>query len=63
MRVATEVRIFPLLNCHSEPSPSVAPLVMMLQDQGYGVEVREVPFALKPQGNAMLRIWARQCNV
>ena len=49
MRVATEVRIFPLM--------------MLLQEQGFGVEVREVSFALKPQGNAMLRIWARQCDV
>ncbi|CDZ77467.1 hypothetical protein BN59_01750 [Legionella massiliensis] len=62
-RVAKEVRIFPLIDRHGQPSPFLGPVLLGLQQQNYGVEVREVPYHLQPTGNAMLRVWAHQCEV
>lgn len=62
-RVAKEVRIFPLIDRHGQPSPFLGPVLLGLQQANYGVEVREVSYHLQPKGNAMLRLWARQCNV
>ncbi|MDF1653752.1 MAG: hypothetical protein P1U34_01460 [Coxiellaceae bacterium] len=63
LRVGGEVRIFPVLDHTGEVSPSLGPLMMQLQQEGIGVEVREVKFALQQQGNAMLRVWAKECKV
>ena len=62
-RVAKEVRIFPLSNSHGLPSPLLGPVLLGLQQENYGVEVRDVTTALHPKGNAMLRVWAQQCHV
>ncbi len=63
VRVAGEVRIFPVLDHTGEVSPSLGPLMIQLQQEEYGVEVREVKFALQQNGNAMLRIWSKECKV
>ena len=63
IRVAGELRIYPLLNRDSEPSASLAPVMMALQQDNLGVELREVDFELKKEGNALLRVWARECRV
>ncbi|MBA4696444.1 MAG: hypothetical protein H2069_03515 [Legionella sp.] len=60
-RVAKEVRLFPLVDCRGEPSPLLGPVLLGLQQQNYGIEVKEVPYNLQPNGNAMLRLWAQQC--
>tara|TARA_Y100000588_G_scaffold289012_1_gene307563 strand:- start:239 stop:925 length:687 start_codon:yes stop_codon:yes gene_type:complete len=62
-RVAREVRIFPLIDRFGEPSPLLGPVLLGLQKENYGVEVREVPYRLQTKGNAMLRIWAQVCPV
>ena len=62
-RVAHEVRVFPLLDEKGEVNPGLGPLMLMLQQDGYGVEVREVPYELRKGGNAMLRVWSNQCEV
>ena len=58
-RVAKEVRIFPLVDRNGQPSPVLGPVLLGLQQEGYGVEVREV----KDKGHAMLRLWAQQCQI
>lgn len=60
---ADEVRIFPLLNQHAEISTLVGPVSLALQQQNFGVEIREVKFNLQPNGNAMLRIWPQECLI
>lgn len=60
-RVAKEVRIFPLTNDEGLPSSLLGPVLLSLQQQGYGAEVRKVRYHLQPKGNAMLRVWAQQC--
>lgn len=62
-RVAREVRIFPLIDRHNQPSPFLGPVLLGLQQENFGVEVREVTYNLQPSGNAMLRVWAQQCPV
>lgn len=62
-RVAREVRIFPLIDKEGNTSEFLGPVLLGLQQDNYGVEVREVAFHLHPTGNAMLRVWAQQCTV
>lgn len=62
-RVAKEVRIFPLIDRYNQPSPFLGPVLLALQQDNYGIEVREVAYHLQPSGNAMLRVWAQQCQV
>ena len=62
-RVAKEVRIFPLVDANGIPSPLLGPVLLALQHDNYGVEVRDVSYHLQPKGNAMLRIWAEACQV
>ena len=60
-RVAKEVRIYPLIN-NGLTSPHLGPVLLGLQQENYGVEVRDVTSSLL-QANAMLRVWAQQCHV
>ncbi len=62
-RVAEEVRIFPLLDETGQTSELLGPLMLELQQQDYGLEVREVPYEQHQGGNAMLRIWSTHCVV
>ena len=58
-RVATEARIFPLLNYNSQPSPYVEPLLKDLADAGYEPTVVKVPYEFQRGGNQMLRVRPR----
>lgn len=60
-RVAKEVRIFPLIDRYGNTSDFLGPVLLALQQENYGVEVREVKYHLHKTGNAMLRVWAQQC--
>ena len=60
-RVAKEVRIFPLIDREGQPSPFLGPVLLGLQQENYGTEVRNVNYLLQAQGNAMLRVWAQEC--
>lgn len=62
-RVAKEVRIFPLIDGTGQPSALLGPVLLGLQQAGYGAEVRKVDYHLYPKGNAMLRVWAQQCSL
>ena len=62
-RVAKEVRIFPLIDRDGQPSPLLGPVLLGLQQSNYGVEIREVDYLLQLGGHAMLRVWARECQV
>jgi hypothetical protein len=55
-RVASEVRIFPLLALGSTPSPFVTPLMDQLSAQGYDVSIERVPYEFQRGGNRMMRI-------
>lgn len=56
LRVASEVRIFPLLTLMLERSPYVQPLIENLKSKGFVVSVEKVGYELQRGGNEMLRI-------
>lgn len=62
-RIASEVRLFPLLDNQGKMSDELGPLMLMLQKKNYGVEVREVLHQTSKGHNAMLRIWEQECKV
>ena len=62
-RVAKEARIFPLSNAHGEISERLGPVMLALQTQHYGVEIKQVAYEFQRGSNAMLRIWPTTCPV
>ncbi len=56
LRVATEVRIFPLLTLAMDKSPYLQPLINELESQGYAVTVEQVEYEMQKGGNEMLRM-------
>ena len=56
VRVAKEVRIFPLLTLKGIRSKYVEPLMLDLQEQGCDAEIQEVQYELQRGGNEMLVI-------
>lgn len=56
LRVATEVRIFPLLTLVLEKSPYLQPLVDSLRVDGFVATLEKVGYELQRGGNEMLRI-------
>ena len=56
-RVANEVRIFPLLvHFSGEISPLLQPIMNRLQELGYKVEIKQVPYQFQKGGNKLLRV-------
>jgi len=56
-RVATQVRIFPLLNNFSTELSPLVPLVMKeLTAQGHNVEIHQVSYEFQKGGNQMLQV-------
>ena len=56
LRVANEVRVFPLLTLGLEVSPYVAPLVSDLALEGFSASVETVPYEVQRGGHHMLRV-------
>ena len=56
MRVAREVRIFPLLTLGRERSPHIEPVRCQGLDRGWETEVRRVPYEFQRGGNELLRL-------
>ena len=56
LRVASEVRFFPLLTLMLRESPYVQPLIEELTSEGFAVSVEKVGYELQRGGNEMLRI-------
>lgn len=63
VRVASEVRVFPLVNQKGEPSQYLGAVIQALQEKGMGVEVRQVMDTKQGSSNAMLRIWNPACLI
>lgn len=63
MRVANEVRIFPLLSSDGALTQRVGEVAAYLQGQGLGVEIKSSLFELQKYGNALMRIYNPACSV
>jgi len=53
-RVATEVRIFPLLNSSGERSPHLDAVINTLEHDGYHLHIRRVAYEFQRSGNQLL---------
>jgi hypothetical protein len=58
LRVAREVRLFPLLTLEGRPSPHVWPIRTHFAGKGLRAEVCVVPYEFQRGGNQMLRVGA-----
>lgn len=56
LRVAREVRIFPLLTLDGIPSPHLRVVIESLSDNGYRTEIKRVPYEFQRGGDEMLVI-------
>jgi SAM-dependent methyltransferase len=56
LRIAKEVRIFPLLKLDCEPSPYLKVVIEKLSTQGYDVQLKTVDYEFQKGGNQMLSI-------
>lgn len=56
LRVAREVRIFPLLQLDCQPSPYLETAIKILSDQGHDICVQTVGYEFQKGGNQMLKI-------
>jgi hypothetical protein len=55
-RVASEVRIFPLLDLNSIKSAHLEPALNLLQEEGYLVKIETVTYEFQKGGNQMLKV-------
>jgi hypothetical protein len=55
-RVATEVRVFPLLDHGGQPSPHVEPVCHLLKDNDFEVSIESVDYRFQRGGNQMIRV-------
>jgi len=56
LRVAKEVRLFPLLTLAGEQSPFVDPIIDSLMQDGYRVAIEPVDYEFQKGANAMLKV-------
>ena len=59
LRIGTEVRIFPIVDVNSNPSPFLSPIIDVLEKDGIVCSVERVPYHFQKTGNEMLRL--RSC--
>jgi hypothetical protein len=59
LRIAPEVRIFPLLTLALDRSPYLESVMATLSERGYEVTVQKVDYILQKGGNEMLVIQTR----
>ena len=56
LRIAAEVRIFPLVDFNSKPSPFLSPVLDALETDGILCAVEQVAYHFQKTGNEMLRL-------
>ena len=56
LRIGTEVRIFPIIDVNSNPSPFLSPVINELEKDGIACSVERVPYHFQKTGNEMLRL-------
>lgn len=63
LRVANEVRIYPLVTRQGEISPWVGEVIAQLQKLNCDSEIMVSKLQLQNQGNTLLRVWNSSCSV
>ena len=62
-KLATEVRIYPLPEAKTAVAAELGPIMLAFQQRNFGVEIRAINYPVRNHSNAMLRIWAKECEV
>ena len=62
-KLAAEVRIYPLPEAKTAVAAELGPIMLAFQQRNFGVEIRAVNYSIRNHNNAMLRIWAKECEV
>ncbi|MDF5708556.1 MAG: SAM-dependent methyltransferase [Nostoc sp. S4] len=62
LRIAEEIRIFPLMTLMSKPSQHLDNIVKYYSARDYKINIEKVKYELQPGGNQMLKITKRQNN-
>ena len=60
LRVANDVRIFPLLDLMLNRSPYIGQLTKELEADGYTVKIKKVPYEIQRGGNEMMWIYNKR---
>lgn len=60
-RVASEVRVYPLVDKQGVPSVYLGTLLQALQERGIGVELKQISRG-ENKGQALLRVWNATCE-
>ena len=56
LRIGSEVRIFPIVDVNSNPSPFLSPVIDELEKNEVACSVERVPYHFQKTGNQMLRL-------
>ncbi|MBD2413011.1 SAM-dependent methyltransferase [Nostoc calcicola FACHB-389] len=56
LRIAQEVRIFPLITLMLKPSQHLDKIIKCYTEKGYNINIEQVEYELQPGGNQMLKI-------
>ena len=56
LRIGTEVRIFPIVDVNSTPSPFLSPVISKLENEDIACSIERVPYHFQKTGNEMLRL-------
>ncbi len=56
LRLAVEVRVFPLLELGSQPSRHLSAVMTALENRGHQLEIESTPYEFQKGGNQLLRI-------
>jgi hypothetical protein len=56
LRVAHEIRVFPVIELDGSPSPHLIPITEYYANHGFNVELRRIPYEFQRGGNEMLFI-------
>jgi hypothetical protein len=59
LRVAAEIRIFPLIKLDGDPSPHLDSIVQQLKSEGFDVQIQTVGYEFQKGGNRMLKVARR----
>jgi hypothetical protein len=57
LRVAAEVRVFPLVDLNAQRSPHLDPVLAALRDENIRTKIGPVPYRFQTGGNEMLKIY------
>ncbi len=60
LRVAQEIRIFPLLGLDGDKSPYLEPIIKKLASKGFEAQIQSVAYEFQKGGNQMLKISRQQ---